>query len=133
MAVTQQAAAIENARKGYTAFDAGDIATVQQVVADDAVWHSPGKSRFGGEYKGKQAVFELFGRLMQEGVGQQHDIHDILASDDHVVVLSTVTVTFKGRSIKLPVADVIHQNDQGQTREWWRIGESKEFDDLVNS
>ena len=134
MAVTEQGAAIERARKGYADFDAGNIQGIDATIADDTVWHVAGNSRFAGDYKGKQATCELFGRFFQEGVVQKHDIHDILASDQHVVVLSTVTVTYKGKSLTLKAVDVIHENGQGQTAEWWRFAEGdgqKQFDELV--
>ena len=132
MAVTAQQAAIERARTGYKAFDAADVNTVLDLFADDIVWHIGGNSRYTGTYNGKQAVMEFFGRLMQDGVDQKHDIHDILASDEHVVVLATVTATYKGKTLSTQVADVLHENADGKTTEFWRIAaDQKAFDDLI--
>lgn len=121
MAVTAQQASIERARKGYTAFDAGDVTTVMDLLADDVTWHVGGASKYSGDYAGKQTVLEFFGGMMTDGLVQKHDIHDILANDEHVVVLSTVTATYQGRSITAPVVDVFHENSQGQLQEFWRI------------
>lgn len=134
MAVTEQGAAIERARKSYADFDAGNIQAIDASIADDAVWHVTGKSKYAGDYRGKQAVFELFGRFFQDGVMQKHDIHDILASDQHVVVLATVTISHKGQSMVANCVDVIHENGHGQTSEWWRFTEGdgqQRFDELV--
>ncbi len=132
MAVTAQQASIERARKGYTAFDAADVNTVLDLFADDIVWHIGGDSKYTGTYNGKQAVMEFFGRLMQDGLQQKHEIHDILASEGHVVVLANVTMTYKGQTIVGQVADVLHENADGKTTEYWRIAtDQKAFDDLV--
>ena len=134
MAVTELQAAIERARKAYADFDAGNVEGVSQVIADDVIWHIAGTSRYAGTYRGKQAVFELFGRLMQDGVVQQHDIHDILASEDHVAVLATVNATYNGRSAAVQVVDIHHENDAGQTTEFWRISnDTEKFDELLSS
>lgn len=132
MAVTAQQASIERTRKGYTAFDAGDVNTVLELFADNIVWHVGGKSKYAGDYKGKQAVLEFFGRLMQDGFVQKHDLHDILASDDHIVTLATVTGTYQGRTMSGQVVDVAHENDQGQLIEFWRISADQEaFDEFI--
>jgi len=132
MAVTAQQASIERTRKGYAAFDAGDVNTVLELFADNIVWHIGGNSKYTGTYNGKQAVLELFGRLMQDGVVQKHAIHDILASDDHVVTLADVTVTYKGQTISGPAVDIAHENAEGQMTEFWRVASTqKEFDELV--
>lgn len=132
MAVTEQAAAIERARKAYADFDAANVEAVMGVIADDVVWHIGGQSRYSGDYRGKQAVLEFFGRLMQDGLVQKHEIHDILASEDHVVVLANVTATYKGQTIVGQAVDVHHENEAGQTTEFWRIAaDQKAFDELV--
>jgi ketosteroid isomerase-like protein len=134
MAVTEQAAAIERARKGYTAFDAGDVQTVIDLIADDVKWHVGGTSKFAGDYEGKQKVLEFFGRLMAEGFVQKHAIHDILANDQHVVVLCDVSVTYNGKTDSGQVVDVYHENDQGQLKEFWRIAaDQARLDALIGS
>ena len=132
MAVTAQQASIERTRKGYKAFDEGDVNTVLELFADNIVWHVGGSSKYAGTYNGKQAVLEFFGRIMQDGVQQKHEIHDILASDDHIVTLSTVTATYNGQTLSGQTVDVAHENDQGQLTEFWRISADQEaFDKLV--
>ena len=134
MAVTEQQASIERTRRGYAAFDQGDVNTVLELFADDIKWHVGGKSKYAGTYNGKQAVLEFFGRLMQDGLQQKHEVHDILASDDHVVTLSNVTATYNGQTITGQTVDIAHENDQGQLVEFWRISADQQaFDDLVGS
>lgn len=132
MAVTAQQASIERARKGYSAFDAGDVQTVIDLLADDVKWHVGGTSKYAGDYDGKQTVLEFFGRMMSDGFVQKHDIHDILANEEHVVVLSTVTATVNGQALSGQTVDVYHENDQGQLKEFWRVSaDQAAVDELI--
>jgi ketosteroid isomerase-like protein len=134
MAVTAQQASIERTRKGYAAFDSGDVQAVIDLLADDIVWHIDGKSKYAGTYQGKQAVLELFGRLVQDGLQQKHDLHDVLANDQHIVTLSTVTATYQGRSVSAQTVDVAHENAEGQLTEFWRVSAGQaDFDALVGA
>lgn len=132
MAVASQQAAIERTRRGYKAFDEGDVNTVLELFDANIKWHVGGQSRYAGDYDGRDAVFAFFGRLMQDGLQQKHEIHDILASDEHVVVLANVTMTYGGKTLVGQVVDIAHENADGKTTEFWRIAaDQKAFDDLV--
>ena len=48
-------------RRGYAAFSAGDMATLTEVFAEDAVWHVPGDGGLAGDKKGRDACFAYFG------------------------------------------------------------------------
>lgn len=106
-------------RKGYDAFSKGDMDTVSSLFADDIVWHVPGRSALAGDYKGKEEVFGFFGKLMEMTEGTfQTELHDILANDEHAVVLvksraKRGDVTFVGNE-----AHVFHIKD-GKTTEFW--------------
>ena len=73
-------------RRGYAAFEAGDMATVGELFADDIVWHANAVGALSGDYVGKDAVMGFFGALVSRATLQQ-DLHDIVANDEHVVVL----------------------------------------------
>lgn len=46
------------------AMNAGDLATVASMFADDIVWHQPGRNRLSGVYRGGVAVGEHLGATM---------------------------------------------------------------------
>lgn len=48
---------VELIRRGFTAFDEGDLATLDEIIADDIVWVSGGHNVLSGRYQGKPAVF----------------------------------------------------------------------------
>jgi ketosteroid isomerase-like protein len=41
--------------RGYAAFSTGDMATLNDLFADDAVWHVPGRNSISGPKKGRDA------------------------------------------------------------------------------
>jgi ketosteroid isomerase-like protein len=119
---------IELTRKGYAAFNSGDIEVVMNLLADDVVWHVFGSGPLAGDHTGKQAVMELFGRYLQLLDSQVTDVHDILANDQHTVVMATLSLSRKGQSVEHRVTDVIHPDSEGRVKEFWRF-----FDDVGKS
>lgn len=113
------------ARRGYAAFGAGDMETLSELIADDAVWHIGGNSALTGDYKGREAVFGLFGKLgeMSEGT-MSIEIHDILANDDHTIVLTTVTAGGSRGSLSSRTADTSHIKN-GQLTEFWSFSDDQ--------
>jgi uncharacterized protein len=75
-------------RTGYEAFMKGDMDTVAALFADDIAWHYSGAGPLAGDFTGKDAVFALFARLAELTAGTfGNEIHDLLANDEHAVVL----------------------------------------------
>jgi hypothetical protein len=62
-----------------------------------------------GDYKGKDAIFGFFTKIMQETDGTfRLEVHDILASDDHGVVLVRQTAQRNGKSWDSRAIHVTH-------------------------
>ena len=121
---------VEMARRGYQAFNEGHIDDAMEGIDDDVVWHVGGDGPLTGDYKGKQAVLDFlmkFGQLT-EGT-YEADIHDILASEDHTVVLGTATMTRKGRTHTSRFVDIAHPGPDGRAKEFWRFVEDQAADD----
>jgi uncharacterized protein len=111
---------VERARRGYEAFAKGDVATMSELIADDVVWHVKGLGPLDGDYHGRDQVFGMFGRLAEETGGTfRLDVHDILANDEHTVVLATVFASRGGKSVETPVVNVTHDDADGRTTEFW--------------
>jgi ketosteroid isomerase-like protein len=56
-------------RKGYEAFTRGDMDTLRGLMASDATHHTPGSHPLSGDFKGQDAVIEMYGRLHEETGG----------------------------------------------------------------
>ena len=74
-------------RRGYEAFNSGDMKTLTELFDESAVWHVPGRSSLAGNHEGREAVFAYFGRLGQETEGTfRAELEHLLADDDGRVV-----------------------------------------------
>ncbi len=108
-------------RKGYAAFGAGDLATVMAIFDEDIVWHEPGLGQLAGDRKGHQQVTELFGRVFELSGGTfKNEIHDILANDEHGVVLVRTTAVRDGKPFDATGCHVWHLHD-GKATEFWNL------------
>ena len=88
-------------RRGYAAFNAGDLATLNELFAEGARWRTPGRSPAAGEFAGREATFEQFGRYFHETNGTFRAVlENVFPSDDgRVVALHRNTAERKGRTL----------------------------------
>ena len=116
-------------RGGYEAFVRGDVNEVLSRFAEDITWHVPGRSPIAGDYRGHEEVMGFFGKL-QEMTGGTFglDVHDVLASDDHVVALVRLTGERSGERHSSNAAHVWHVRD-GKATEFWGLSASPYEDD----
>ncbi|HWH29650.1 MAG TPA: nuclear transport factor 2 family protein [Mycobacteriales bacterium] len=56
-------------RRGYAAFSAGDMDTLQELFSPDIEWVEPGRHALAGTYHGVDAVLGFFGRLVERSSG----------------------------------------------------------------
>ena len=106
-------------RSGHDAFLRGDMSFLSGLLADDTVWHWPGKSRISGVLKGKEAVFEAFERVneLTEGNFRFEDL-DFLASDERTVALSRVSATRGGETLEYDMCEMVRWRDGQIVEEW---------------
>ena len=62
-AVTTVHKNVEIIRRGYQAFNLGDLKGLGELFDEKATWSSPGRSPLAGHFKGREAVFAHFGQL----------------------------------------------------------------------
>lgn len=107
-------------RQGYQAFAMSDVATMSERIAEDVVWHSGVTgSPLDGDYVGRDAVFEMFARLMHETGGTfKIEVVDILANDERATVVCRTTAMRNGTELTLDQVHV-HRLEEGRTVEFW--------------
>ncbi|CAN7687032.1 nuclear transport factor 2 family protein [Mesorhizobium amorphae] len=88
-------------RRGYAAFDAGDMDTLTQTIDASCRWHSPGKSSLAGDYKGHEEIFGHFGRLGSESQGtfKSNLLHVTESEDGSVVAVHRDTAERNGKRL----------------------------------
>jgi len=117
-------AANENAnlvREGYQAFQWMNLAAFQHILTEDCVWHVPGRGELAGVKKGRQAILDYYtdlGRLTGGTINIQ--LHDVVASEDHVVGLHHVSVKRDEETAESIQAVVFHMRD-GLVSEAWEL------------
>ena len=91
----------------YAAAISGDMVAFDQVIDDDAQFHEPDCLPYGGSYRGKAALVELFQRVAKYLDFPTIKLHYILAEGEHVI--SSLELTGQnGRLLKLLEEAVIH-------------------------
>jgi ketosteroid isomerase-like protein len=106
-------------RQGYEAFAKGDLSALSQLIAADATWHVSDTGPLSGDYHGRDEIFGFFGRLAEQTGGTfRLEVHDVLANDEHAVVLCTLSASRANKSIEIPVANVSHLRG-GKVTEFW--------------
>lgn len=108
MAVSTSTAPVSNANqqlieRAYAAFAQGDVPTVLAAMADDILWHVPGRGPISGDFKGHEQVLGFFRRFMELSGGTfQIVVDDVLAKGDRVIVLVTESAQRLGRNWSSP-------------------------------
>ena len=73
----------ELVRRGYAAFNSGDMDTLTQIIDKSCIWHTPGKSPIAGDYEGREATFGQFGRYGGETHGTfKANLLHVMESED---------------------------------------------------
>jgi hypothetical protein len=82
--------------------DKGRRSALNDLFADDLLWHAGGRSQLSGDYRGRDAVYGFFGMLMEVTDGSFHlDLHTVFADEEHGVALVLLHAsTIKG-SVRL--------------------------------
>ena len=74
-------------RRGYEAFDRGDLTTLAELFGDDVSWHTPGGSPLAGDVAGREAVFARLGRYVTETGGTfRAELKRVLLDEDGRVI-----------------------------------------------
>ncbi|KAB1146357.1 nuclear transport factor 2 family protein [Streptomyces luteolifulvus] len=88
-------------RKGYEAFSRGDMDALRGLMTSDAAHHVPGSHPLAGDFKGQNAIIEMYGKLFEETGGtMQADLRNIFVDGrGHAVSVHHFTADRKGRHI----------------------------------
>ena len=124
---------IAKLRDAYAAFDRGDINAVMEFVTDDAVWHGAGTTKYGQERRGKQEILQQLAMLPQDFEEFKLEVHDIMASDDHIAVLLSQRSKRKGVVYEDKQVHVHHLTDDGRSRELWIVNDTEKLKTALES
>jgi ketosteroid isomerase-like protein len=124
----------EVARSATEALSKGDMEGFLSHHAADVVVHFPGRGPMAGDYRGKDGVGKMFQQQMQMlDSPPEIDNHDILASDDHAVVLNTVRATRGGQTLEQQQVVVIHIKGGKIAEVWLQFSDQQAMDEMASS
>ena len=97
-------------------FESGDMAALaavgEELMADDVVWHEIGRA------EPRRGKAELRAGMGEIDYVISAKTHDIIANDDHVVILADATATRRGKTLQYRVAEIYHVRNGKITERW---------------
>ncbi|MDQ0930636.1 nuclear transport factor 2 family protein [Streptomyces turgidiscabies] len=93
-------------RRGFEAFSRGDMDTLRALMASDATHHVPGSHPLSGDFKGQDAIIDMYRRLGEETAGTLRVALTSCLVDGrgHVVGVYRFTAERQGRRMDEPGA-----------------------------
>jgi ketosteroid isomerase-like protein len=111
------------------ALEARDLAAIGELLADDVVYHFPGRGPVAGTYRGREEVLGLFGAFASLFDGPlELASHDVVASEAHVVDLATYTGSRGGQPFTWNAVRLYHVDADRISEVWLMIGDVYAFD-----
>lgn len=93
---------VDLVRRGYEAFNAGDMDTLRELFAEDAVWLAPGNGALSGRKEGREAILAYFQELGTRSEGQlKATPQDIIDGENYTVALQHNQAETGGKSLDM--------------------------------
>lgn len=120
-------------RTVVNAFRERDWDTVHRHWADDLVIHYDGTGPVAGDYRGRDEIMTMMAKIDELTDGTfQVEIHDILGSDDHGVILYDEHATRNGRRYDWNMIGIYHFSGDKFIEVWLHPTNQKEFDEFMS-
>ncbi len=111
-------------QRGFEAFAKGDMETVKALFADDAVWHTPGRGPLAGDHRGRDQILSMLAKQVElTGGSFRAEGHDILANDEHAVLLTKVRAERGGKTWEDNGVVVFHVKNGMVSEAWLHPGD----------
>jgi ketosteroid isomerase-like protein len=118
----------ERLRQAMEAVTSGDAeGFADTLLADDVVWHWPGRSSVSGDYRGRDEVIGLvrgFHELTRNTL--RIEPLDILEGRDYLMSFTRATAEHDGRSLDVVMADAMRFGADGRVEEFWTLSNDQE-------
>lgn len=122
------------ARGAVEALSKRDMDTFFGYQADDVVLHFPGRGPMAGDYRGKEGLGRLFQSQMELLDGPPEiETHDVLANDDHAVILNTVRASRGGRTLEQQQVVVMHIENGKVVETWLQFSDQQAMDEMASA
>lgn len=116
----------------FAAFRNHDLATIQQVIPGDAVWHFPGRhGQLAGSHRGRDAILGFLLEVQALTEGTFHlDLIDVIANDERAVALFRGHGQRAGKALDNPTCLVMRMRDGSVVEVWEYVWDLYHVDDF---
>ena len=122
---------VELVRRGFEAFNAGDMASLSELFAEDAVWHVAGSGVLSGTKQGRDAILAYFGELGARTQGSfQATLQDLVGGEDHTVAIQQTRAQANGKTLDIAavITFVVRDGKVTEGREFFEdTGKADDF------
>jgi uncharacterized protein len=118
-------------KKGHEAFNRGDMDGVRDFFAENTVRHVPGNSQISGEYRGRDAVLQQFGKMAELTDGEMSlEPQEYLTNDTQTAAIFRFTAERDGRQSEFMVCEVAEWRDGASVEQWLYFDDPSAVDDF---
>jgi hypothetical protein len=113
-------------RRFHEAQQRGDAAVLVELLADDVVWHVPGKNLLSRDYRGKAEVAGFFARARELSGGTvRTELIDVLGGDGFAIALVRVFAEREGKTLGGEFQAFTYRVENGKVAEFWFLVEDR--------
>jgi ketosteroid isomerase-like protein len=106
---------IDTARTAYEAFGRGDLATLQEDFAEDAVWVTSDELPLGGEVQGRDQIMANFAQIPNYWTSFSVEPEEFIDAGDYVIVRGTQKAGNDKGSFEAPFVHILKYDGGGKT------------------
>lgn len=102
---------LDTAKEAYEAFGKGDLATLQDGFAEDAVWITSDELPLGGEVRGRDTIMGNFAQIPNYWNSFSIEPEEFIDAGDYVVVRGTQRAANDKGSFEAPFVHLLKYED----------------------
>jgi ketosteroid isomerase-like protein len=102
---------VDLARSAYQAFGNGDLATLKELFAEDAVWVTSDELPLGGETQGRDAIIANFAQIPNYWTSFSVEPEEFIDAGEYVVVRGTQRAGNDKGSFEAPFLHLLKVED----------------------
>jgi ketosteroid isomerase-like protein len=117
--------------EAMAAFSRGDVDRFGEILlADDVLWHWPGRNSVNGEYLGRETALVLL-RGFHQLTGNRLTMEplDILEGENYLMSFTRLTAERDGIHLDVIMADAMRFGEDGRVIEYWTLANHQDVVD----
>jgi len=105
-------------RDALRAVARAEVETLKQLCADGIQWHATGRTPWGGDHQGIEAVLDYLGRVGEAADVFHADLTDLLVSDERAATVMQISARRGERRLEVQFL-ILYRIAEGKIAEMW--------------